>query len=188
MTGLFFGSFNPIHCGHLQIASYLLNHGLCDRIWFIVSPQNPFKKDASLLPEKERFRIVETAISGDPRMKASDIEFTLPRPSYTVDTLQKLSATFPDRNFSLIIGADNLKDFHRWKDYPSIAARYKIFVYPRPGIDLTGIHYPNVTFIEAPLFSVSSTEIREKIRNRTDISPFVPASALDLILRSYRDR
>ena len=185
MTGLFFGSFNPIHNGHLRIARYLLEQGLCKEIWFIVSPQNPFKKDNTLLEEQKRLEIVRTALTGDPRMQVSDVEFDMPRPSYTIDTLELLSIRYPDKEFALIIGGDNLRDFHRWKDYQRIAENYRIFVYPRPGIDTNGINYPNVSRINAPLSSVSSTGIREKIQRGEEISGWVPVAALPLILKEY---
>lgn len=185
MTGLFFGSFNPIHNGHLQIARYLLNQKLCDEIWFIISPQNPFKQNSSLLDETQRLKITETALKNEPGMKACNVEFSLPRPSYTIDTLRYISQQYPHSSFALIIGEDNLRDFHLWRDYPSIYQHYKILVYPRPGITATPISYPNITRVDAPLTSISSTEIRQRIQQGRNISNFVPENVLNLILKSY---
>lgn len=186
MTGLFFGSFNPIHNGHLEIASYLLDHRLCDTIYFVVSPQNPFKEDSSLLEENKRLELVEKAIAGDPRMKASDIEFSMPRPSYTIDTLRRFSAVCPDTPLALIIGEDNLRSFHLWKDYTFIADHYNIFVYPRSGTPTFSSPYPHVTLLKAPLFPLSSTEIRHKVQKGEDITNFVPKCIASLVLRYYR--
>lgn len=193
MIGLFFGSFNPIHNGHLAIARYLIDNGYCEEVWFVVSPMNPFKQDRSLLEESRRLDIVRAAIAGEPCMKACDIEFGMPRPSYTVDTLCKLSEEYKDKikqgektGFALIIGGDNLRDFHLWKDYQKIAANHRIFVYPRPGIDVSGVNFPNVVLVQAPLFPVSSTEIREKVRKGEDIAPFVAEGTLTAICEAYK--
>lgn len=186
MVGLFFGSFNPIHNGHLNIAHYLLDHGYCSEIWFVVSPQNPLKQDAELLAEFERIKMVRAAIAGDLWMKACDVEFSMPKPSYTIDTLKLLSALHPDIEFALVIGEDNLRDFHLWRDYAGIAAVYPIFVYPRPDVDSSGVSYENVTRIKASLSEVSSTAIRQKIRDGEDISQDVPAEVLSMVLDAYR--
>lgn len=184
-TGLFFGSFNPIHNGHLGLARYLLAHHNCDEIWFVVSPCNPFKVNQELLPEEQRLQLVQAAIAGTPQLKTCDIEFNLPRPSYTIDTLHQLSARYPDRIFTLIIGADNLQEFHRWKNYRELLAQYPVLVYPREGYDISDIHLPNVTLTNAPLFPVSSTEIRRKVAAGEDISEFVPAGILPEVLGLY---
>lgn len=185
MTGLFFGSFNPIHNGHLEIATYLLDQHFCKDIWFIISPRNPFKPENSLLDENKRLKIVEKAIRFDPRMCASDVEFSLPKPSYTIDTLRKLNETYPDRKFALIIGADNLLSLHLWKKYQTILEKYTIFVYPRPGIDISGFSYPSVVLVNAPLTDISSTEIRQRIQRKEDITNFVPREVQNLIIRNY---
>lgn len=184
MTGLFFGSFNPFHNGHLAIARYLLDHGYCREIWFVVSPQNPLKLDKSLLDEEKRLEIVKAAIAGDARMSACDIEFSMPRPSYTIDTLRKLEKTYPAKQFALIIGGDNLRDFHLWRDYEEIACRFRILVYPRPGVIIPAVEWKTVTVVDAPLADVSSTDIRVKLEAGRDISSDVPLQALPLI-RSY---
>ena len=174
--GLFFGSFNPIHNGHVGIARYLLEKKLCAEVWFVVSPCNPFKVD--------RFAIVSAAIRGIPGMKACDVEFSMSKPSYTVDTLRVLFDRYPGRQFALIIGGDNVPDFSKWKDYHWIEAHCSIFVYPRPGM-VTSEESPSMTFIDAPLFPLSATEIREMIRKGNDISSLVPNEALSLIWKLY---
>lgn len=187
MTGLFFGSFNPIHNGHLNIAHYLLDRGYCEEIWFIISPRNPFKQDVSLLPEEKRFEIVRAAIRNEKNIKACDIEFSMPRPSYTIDSLKRFNELYPDKKFALIMGADNLKDFHLWKEYQTIAENYRILVYPRPGINITHITYPDVIHVDAPLSTLSSTEIREKIKQGEAIATDVPAAAAELIKAAYHE-
>lgn len=186
MTGLFFGSFNPVHNGHLAIARYLLDHCYCRKIWFVVSPQNPLKQDKSLLNEEKRLEIVRAVVAGDARMWACDVEFTMPRPSYTVDTLQKLEKDYPHEDFALVIGGDNLRDFHLWRSHDLIVERYPILVYPRPGVEVSVVPPKNVTLVDAPLSSVSSTEIREAIREGGDISSYVPEQVLELIRKYYR--
>lgn len=186
MTGLFFGSFNPVHNGHLQIAEYILNHGLCEEVWFVVSPQNPFKVNTNLLDENKRLEILKTALEGHKQMKACNIEFNMPKPSYTIDTLLKISALYPEKNFALIIGADNLRNFHQWKDHETVVSRWQTFVYPRPDTGSLSYTDPHITRIDAPLFPVSSTEIRRKIQKGEDISDLVPLPTLPLILQNYQ--
>lgn len=184
-VGLFFGSFNPIHNGHLAIARYLLQQGYCAQVWFIVSPCNPWKKDQELLDERCRLQMVRKAIQDDRRMRASDIEFSMPRPSYTYQTLQALQVRYPRRHFQLIIGGDNLSRFHDWRNYAEILASFPLLVYPRPGIKLPEHLPPSVTVADAPLTTVSSTEIREKLRRGEDISALVPAAILPLVQKYY---
>ena len=186
VVGLFFGSFNPIHNGHVGIARYLLEKKLCEEVWFVISPCNPFKVDRFLLPETDRLAIVSAAIGGIPGMKACDVEFSMPKPSYTVDTLRVLFDRYPDRQFALIIGGDNVPDFPKWKDYHWIEAHCSIFVYPRPGM-VNSEESPSMTFIDAPLFPLSATEIREMIRKGDDISNLVPSEALSLIWKLYSE-
>lgn len=186
MTGLFFGSFNPVHNGHLQIASYILKKGLCKDLFFILSPQNPFKQNGDLLEDKKRLEILEAALSGLPCMQACDIEMEMPLPSYTIDTLTKLTELYPARKFALIIGADNLPSFHLWKNYRSILEHWPIFVYPRPETDIRTFTRPGMIPVDAPLFPVSSTDIRQKIRKGEDIRTLVPSRALGLILQYYK--
>ena len=184
VVGLFFGSFNPIHNGHVGIARYLLEKKLCEEVWFVISPCNPFKVDRFLLPETDRLAIVSAAIGGIPGMKACDVEFSMSKPSYTVDTLRVLFDRYPGRRFALIIGGDNVPDFPKGKDYHWIEAHCSIFVYPRPGM-VNSEESPSMTFIDAPLFPLSATEIREMIRKGDDISNLVPSEALSLIWKLY---
>ena len=186
VVGLFFGSFNPIHNGHVGIARYLLEKKLCEEVWFVISPCNPFKVDRFLLPETDRLAIVSAAIGGIPGMKACDVEFSMSKPSYTVDTLRVLFDRYPGRQFALIIGGDNVPDFPKWKDYHWIEAHCSIFVYPRPGM-VNSEESPSMTFIDAPLFPLSATEIREMIRKGNDISSLVPNEALSLIWKLYSE-
>lgn len=183
--GLFFGSFNPIHNGHVGIARYLLEKKLCAEVWFVVSPCNPFKVDRFLLLETDRFAIVSAAIRGIPGMKACDVEFSMSKPSYTVDTLRVLFDRYPGRQFALIIGGDNVPDFPKWKDHRWIEGHCDIFVYPRLGIITSIEGFTNMTFVDAPLFPLSATEIREMIRKGDDISSLVPSEALSLIWKLY---
>lgn len=186
MVGLFFGSFNPIHNGHLKIAAYILQQQYCEEIWFIISPQNPFKQEIQLLEENLRLKIVEAALMTYPQMKACNIEFNMPRPSYTIDTLQKLSSLYPDKKFALVIGEDNLKNFHLWKNHELIAATYPLYVYPRPYVHTTHIDFPHLVRIKAPLTKISSTGIRQMIREGKDIRALVPPAAFKLIQTYYR--
>ncbi len=185
-VGLFFGSFNPIHNGHLAIARYLLDKGYCQKVWFVVSPQNPWKADRTLLDEEKRLEIVKASIEQESGMEVCNIEFNMPRPSYTYQTLQVLAQKFPKQKFILIMGGDNLPCFHLWKNYKEIQANYPILVYPRPNIDVEGVNMYNIKMIEAPLSMISSTEIRKKIQAGDDISDLVSMHALSLILSYYQ--
>lgn len=182
-TGLFFGSFNPIHIGHLAIANYMVAYAPIDELWFVVSPQNPFKKRRSLLSEYDRLHMVNLAIGDDLRFKASDIEFSMPKPSYTVDTLAYLSEKFPKRKFSLIMGEDNLASFMKWKNPDQLLERYSLLVYPRPNCqapeDLW--QHSNVMRIEAPLMEISSSFIRNSIQEGKDMRFFLPSGVYQYI-------
>jgi nicotinate-nucleotide adenylyltransferase len=182
--GLFFGSFNPIHNGHLIIAQSALESTQIQELWFVVSPQNPFKKNKNLLHEFDRLDMVRLAIEDNDRFRASDIEFHMPRPSYTIDTLIYLKEQFPDKQFKLIIGGDNLAILPKWKNNERILEDFGLIVYPRPGSnhpELSG--HPNVTYIEAPLMSISATYIRKCIRNEQSIRYLVPDSVSEMISR-----
>jgi nicotinate-nucleotide adenylyltransferase len=173
--GLYFGSFNPIHIGHLAIANYLVEFSDLNEIWFVVSPQNPLKKKSSLLNEFDRFDMVELAVKGDLRFKATDIEFSLTKPSYTIDTLTYLSEKNPNHSFSLIVGADSLESFKKWKNYELILNQYKLYVYPRPDSDIESFkNHENVSVINAPLMEISSSFIRKSIKENKDIRYFLP--------------
>lgn len=186
-TGLFFGSFNPIHCGHLSIARYLLDGGYCECVWFVISPQNPWKKGLDLLDEQKRLEMVQQAIAGDVRMRVCDVEFGLPRPSYTYQTLRKLRQDAPEQDFALIIGGDNLQKFQDWKNYQEIIEKYTIFVYPRPGIHLPELSNARVIVVDAPQTTLSSTEIRQKIIEGKDITGDVPENVRKQIERYYKN-
>lgn len=183
--GLFFGSFNPVHNGHLAIARYLLREAYCEEVWFIISPRNPWKEDSTLLDEQKRYEIVQMAIAGDERMAACDIEFTMPRPSYTYQTLRALQEKYPEKEFSLIMGGDNMSRFHLWKNYDEIIAHFRVLVYPRPGVDMGVLSKPCIALTDAPMTAASSTEIRQRVSTGEDISGLVPMPARELILKYY---
>jgi len=175
LTGLFFGSFNPIHNGHLAIANYLLQCGNLNELWFVVSPQNPLKQKSTLLPDHHRLEMVRLALRDYPLFKASNIEFTLPQPSYTVNTLAYLDEKYPNREFALIIGEDNLESFDKWKNYELILEKRKILAYPRPNCKISKFHaHRNVSLVQAPLMEISSSDIRESIKKGKDLRFFVP--------------
>jgi nicotinate-nucleotide adenylyltransferase len=172
--GLYFGSFNPIHTGHLIIANHVLNLTSLEKIWFIVSPQNPLKDHNSLLSANKRLALAKIAVSGDKRFFVSDIEFHLSKPSYTINTLQYLSEKYSQHEFSIIMGSDSYSTIGKWKNSRSIISGYKIFVYPRPDIKLSIRLRRNIKILEAPLLSISSTEIRELIKSKKSIRYLVP--------------
>jgi nicotinate-nucleotide adenylyltransferase len=184
-TGLLFGSFNPIHIGHLALANYLLEFAPFDEIWFIVSPQNPFKEQSDLVDAHHRLEMVKLAVSREKRFKASDIEFKMPVPSFTLKTLELLKKTNPDHHFTLIIGSDNLLTFPRWHAAKQILEKYPILVYPRPG-------YPaekadpeilnKVKLKEAPLLDISSTLIRKAFAENKKLPFLVPLEVFDYII------
>jgi nicotinate-nucleotide adenylyltransferase len=181
-TGLFFGSFNPIHIGHMAIANYMLSFEGLNEIWFIVSPQNPFKQKQTLLPERQRLEMVHLAINNAPGYRASDIEFSLPQPSYTIHTLAYLKEKFPNREFILIMGQDNLSSFHKWKNYEMILANYSILVYPRQDAQTSEFEkHPSVKLTEAPQFDISSTFIRNAFAKNYDIRFYLPDKVFQYI-------
>ena len=169
-TALFFGSFNPIHVGHLIIANCMLQQEDVDEVWFVVSPQNPLKERATLLADHHRMQMVLRAIDDNYRLRACDIEMKLPVPSYTVVTLAALREKYPDREFCLIMGSDNLASLHKWRNYEYILENYKILVYPRPGSERCARReHQNVTMIDVPMIDISSSYIREQIAARKDV-------------------
>ena len=172
--GLYFGSFNPIHVGHCIIASHMVQNTPLERIWFVVSPQNPFKNAASLLNEYHRLHLVQLAIEGDPLLKASDIEFQLPRPSYTVDTLAYLKEKYPSHTFSIVLGSDGLQNLSKWKNAPTLVSNHRIYVYERPGYPIVNPLNANIESVKAPLLEISSTHIRESIKNGKSVRYLVP--------------
>lgn len=180
--GLFFGSFNPIHLGHLIIANYMAEYTDLDRIWFVVSPQNPFKKSHTLLHEFDRLEMVRMAIDDNPSFAVSDIEFRMPRPSYTIDTLTYLSAEHSLYKFSLIIGEDNLENFPKWKNAEKILEYYPIYVYPRPRVVHSSLkNDPRILHVEAPLIDISATSIRRAVKEDKSIRYLVPDNVLEYI-------
>lgn len=175
-VGLYFGSYNPIHIGHLVIANFMVEFTGIDQLWFVVSPQNPFKKKLNLLDDYQRLEMVHRAVEGDDRLRASNIEFNLPKPSYTADTLAYLKEQHPGYRFVILMGSDNLENFHKWKNYETIIENYGIIVYPRPGFDKLKIHlHKNISVAEeAPLMEISSSFIRKAIRDGKDVRHFLP--------------
>lgn len=180
--GLFFGSFNPIHIGHMAIANYILEFTDLENIWFVVSPHNPLKDKNSLLADNHRIRIVREAIGDFNKFKASDIEFKLPQPSYTIHTLTYLKEKYPDHEFVLIMGSDNLQNFHKWKNYEEILKNYEVYVYPRKESDGGDFKtHPKIKFINAPLMEISSSFIRAAIKQKKDVRFYLPEAAWEYI-------
>lgn len=182
-TVIFGGSFDPIHTGHVALASEVCRRGLADEVWFMVSPQNPHKQDSALTDEGLRLQMVRLAIKECPRFKASDFEFSLPRPSYTVSTLAALEKAFPGREFSLLIGADNWEKFDRWHKGDEILAQYRIIVYPRGGEAAPQLP-AGVVWLDAKLHNISSTAVREAVACGTSISGYVAPGVEQFINRN----
>ena len=183
-VGLYFGSFNPIHVGHLIVASHVANTKLVDQVWFVVSPQNPLKPANSLLNEYKRLNLVHLAIEGDNRFRACDVEFKLPKPSFTIDTLSYLNERYPQHEFSIIMGSDSLLNLHKWKNYEVILENHHIYVYPRVNsgeIDEQFINHAKIHRVGAPVIERSSTFIRESIKNKKNVSPMLPQKVWDYI-------
>ncbi|MCF6307460.1 MAG: nicotinate-nucleotide adenylyltransferase [Flavobacteriaceae bacterium] len=183
-VGLFFGTFNPIHVGHLIIANYLAEHSDLDEIWLVVTPHNPHKKKKTLLDDIHRLAMVRIAIEGYPKLQASNIEFDLPQPNYTVKTLAVLEEKYPDKEFCLIMGEDNLKSLHKWKNYEVILERFAIYVYPRVSVETTKIQFSNhnnITKVNAPIVEISSTFIRKNIASGNNIRPMLPKNVWEYL-------
>ena len=178
--GIYSGSFNPIHHGHVMLANYLVEFSDLDELWFVVSPQNPFKRKADLLDDDERLRMVQLAVGDDPRFRVSDVEMHLPTPSYTINTLTALSERYPEGQFVFICGMDSLQNLHQWREYQKILDNYKLLVFPREsydGGDLAG--HPSVTILKTPILEISSTFIRNCVAEGRDVRHFMPAKAFD---------
>jgi nicotinate-nucleotide adenylyltransferase len=183
-VGLFFGSFNPIHVGHLIIANIMAETTDLDKVWFVVSPQNPFKPSKGLLHEFDRYDMVRAAVYDSYKLEVSDIEFNLPKPSYTIHTLLHLKERHPDKEFKVIIGGDNLESFAKWKSHERILEDYGLYVYPRPQMQLSELKdHPNVKVVEAPLLDISATFIRNCIRKNQSIRYLVP-DAVETMIKS----
>jgi nicotinate-nucleotide adenylyltransferase len=172
--GLYFGSFNPIHVGHLIIANHVVSHTEVDKIWFVVSPHNPLKDSHSLLNEYDRLHLVELAIGDNPKFRASNVEFHLPKPSYTIDTLSYLSEKFPLERFSVIMGSDSYQNLPRWKNYEQLLRHYELIVYERRGFPVVELPESRVTVVKAPILEVSSTYIRNEIKEGHSVRYLVP--------------
>ena len=184
--GLYFGSFNPVHTGHLLIANYFLEFAGFDQVWFVVSPQNPLKSKDDLLDEKLRLHLLQLAIGHNKKFIASDIEFNLERPSYTVKTLQYLRGKFPDELFCPIIGGDNLQLFHLWKDYSEILKHHEIYVYRRSGYHNNPLlsNHPQIKIFDVPLLNISSTYIREMLQAGKSVKYLVPEAVEKFIRKN----
>ena len=174
-VGLYFGSFNPIHIGHLIIAEYMVENTDLDELWFVVSPQNPLKEKKSLLADNHRWYMVNLAIENDSRFKAIDIEFSMPRPSYTIDTLTRLNEKYPNNVFVLVSGSDIFKNFHKWKNYETLIKQFPFYVYNRPKTEWGKFkNHPQIKLFEAPQMEISSSFIRESIKAKKQVQYLVP--------------
>ncbi|MER2998616.1 nicotinate (nicotinamide) nucleotide adenylyltransferase [Pontibacter populi] len=181
-VGLLFGSFNPIHTGHLILANYMATNTDLDTVWLVVSPQNPFKPSNTLLHEFDRLHMVSLAIADNPNLGVSNIEFSMPKPSYTIDTLTYLQEKYPSYEFVLIMGEDNLALFPKWKNYERILEYHQVYVYPRSGSVLEEVAtFPNMKFVKAPILDISATFIRQCIREEKSIKYMVPDDIIDYI-------
>lgn len=172
--GLYFGSFNPVHCGHLIIANHILNETDIERVWFIVSPQNPFKTNTSLLNEYNRLYLLKLATEDDQRIKVSDIEFGLPKPSYTSITLAHLQEKYPEHQFSIIMGGDSFQNLHKWNNAEFIIKNFSVYVYPRPGFETNNHINAKLKIVNAPLLEISATQIRQLIKNGKSVRYLLP--------------
>lgn len=179
--GLYFGSFNPVHTAHLIIANHVLNETDIEKIWFVVSPHNPFKQESSLLNEYHRLELVRLATENDTRIKASDIEFSLPKPSYTSATLVYLAEKYPDHEFSLIMGSDSFQNLHKWKNADWIIKNYQVYVYLRPGFDINNNIGAKLITLDAPLLQLSATQIRNFIKEGKSVRYMLPEKVLEEI-------
>ena len=172
--GLFFGSFNPIHHGHLMVASFIANHTDLQQIWLVVSPQNPHKTQTSLLNEYDRLHLAQLAIEDDAQIKVSDIEFKLPKPSYTIDTLTYLQEKYPQHQFYVIMGSDSFQNLPKWKNFEALVKNYQFIVYRRPGFDITEDYGADMQYLEAPMLELSATLIRNNCKDGITIRYLVP--------------
>ena len=188
-VGLFGGSFNPIHNGHVRLAKALLQETGLDEVWFMVSPQNPFKQNLQLLDDDKRFQLVQTALKDEPRLKASNFEFRLPKPSYTWNTLQALEQEYPEHRFTILIGGDNWAAFDKWFRYEDILQRYPVVVYPRAGSEVTVpvFRFPvsDLRMVKTPLINISSTQVRQRLQEGKSIRGLVPTDVAAIIEQEH---
>ena len=176
--GLYFGSFNPIHIGHLVVASHVVDNTDVQQVWFVVSPQNPLKKAASLLNEYHRLHLVRLAVDDNQSFRVNDTEFKLPKPSYTVDTVTYLKEKYPQHQFSIILGSDSMQNLHKWKNFQQLTTTNRLIVYTRPGFEATPIPSIDMVLLEAPLLEISATEIRKLIKEGKSARYLVPDKVL----------
>jgi len=179
--GLYFGSFNPIHIGHLIIANHIAENSEIDKVWFVVSPHNPLKEAHTLLNEYHRLHLVELAIKENPKFRASNVEFRLPKPSFTIDTLTYLTEKFPLEKFSVILGSDSWQNINRWKNYEQLVANYSFIVYRRPGFEVKEKHGADLQIMDAPLLDISSTYIRKQIKEKRSVRYMLPEAVYEYI-------
>jgi len=181
--GVYSGSFNPIHLGHIHLAQFIVENNFVDEVWFVVSPCNPLKNQSDLIDEYIRLEMVVLAIKDSAYFKASDVEFNMPIPSYSIDTLHELKLLYPNYEFSLLIGSDNALVFDKWKNYEQLLAEFSVLVYPRRGYEFSTVAhlYPTMQLLDSPFFDISSTQIRELVSNDKDTSEFLDARVLDFI-------
>jgi nicotinate-nucleotide adenylyltransferase len=188
--GLYFGSFNPVHVGHMVLANYMLSYTDMQQVWLVVSPQNPHKSKMKMLGQNDRLILVNIAIDDHPNIRSSNVEFALPQPSYTINTLAHLKEKHPEHTFSLIMGQDNLHSFGKWKNYEMILKHYHIYVYPRTATPASEFdNHPHVHLTAAPVIDISSTFIRQGIRDKKDLRFFLPGKVWDEIdtMNFYRN-
>lgn len=187
--GIYSGSFNPVHIGHLALANYLCEFEGVDEVWFLVTPHNPLKEQGELMDDGLRLRLVQLAVEGYPRFRASDFEFHLPRPSYSIHTLEALRRSYPDTEFTLIIGSDNWLCFDRWFEAKRIVSEFGLLIYPRPGFEVDETMLPpHVRMVHAPCIEVSSTFVRQALRQGKDVRFFLPAKVYDEVNMLFKSK
>ena len=182
--GLYFGSFNPVHCGHLIIAKHILNGTDLQQVWMVVSPQNPLKKASTLLNEYARLHLIQTAIEGEYNLRVSKVEFDLPKPSYSVDTLAYLTEKYPTHEFAIIMGSDSFCNLSKWKNYDVIVKNYKLYIYKRAGFEIKNSIEANIEILNAPLLDISSTYIRNLIKEKKSIRYLLPDNVMEEIMNN----